>query len=343
MSEISTRPPHVAEGDPLRQTWQHFADFCRWEMAVGGPDPHMAVMGHLCQDELRLDKLWTGGLYIGFYNVPTALAVRAELSLADAADRPEELAAWVDEHWQGFAFRRERRPIRTPAKLTRYLHEYALWAREAQYEKWWSVSQGGTPFSRYETAWRSCQQVSGLGRYVALKLLEFLRRYVGAPIHLPDLRPKGGWSPREGLALLYPEDADRLTGGDEPRNLWTANDRATMTWYGLVHYGVELDRYTLQVLLCDFKQCAVGRRQFPGRSQDSELMYEAKVVDHWGPDDRMRRARAELFPHEALGELQGWEKVREELGHVLADHGYIWSDLLFDYRATTNLAEPVLR
>jgi len=335
--------PAVREDDPLRQTWQHFADFCRWEQAVGGPDPHMAVMGHVHREQSRRELLWAAGLYIGFYNVPTALAVGDRLTQATAADNPNTLGEWVDVWWPAFGFRRERRPIRTRAKLTRYLHEYARWMDWALTEEWWRASRGN-PFVRYEEAWLSCQEVYGLGRYVALKLLEFLRRYAGAPIQLPDLRAKGGWSPREGLALLWPEDADRLTGDDSPRNLWTANDRATATWRAMPEYGLELDRYTLQVLLCDFKQCLVGRRQFPGRSQDSELVYQAKADEHFGADRRMLDARAELFPHEALGEISGWSGVREELGHVLAEHEYVWSDLLFDYHASKDdLAAPVAR
>jgi hypothetical protein len=143
------------------------------------------------------------------------------------------------------------------------------------------------------------------------------------------------------LALLYPEDSEKLNGDDRPEHLALANARAEDAGRELAERGIELTRYNLQVLLCDFKQCYIGRRQFPGRSQDSELEYEAKIAPHWGPDPTMRNARKELFPKQALGELSGWTHVRQELGHVLRDFGYMWSDLLYDYVKTVDLRHPV--
>jgi len=320
--------------------WDWFASFCYWEQAVGGPDPHMAVVGHLVQDSSQTDRLWAAGCYIGVYNVPTALELMRRLNPYIIAGSLVTTEDWVWENWKGLAFRRERRAVRSVPKLARFLHEYARWMLGCTHEHWWDATWGSAT-ERYEYAWNSCQRVAGLGRYVALKLLEFLRRYLQAPIELPDLRPKGGWSPRAGLALLYPEDAEKLNGDDRPAHLTLANARAEAAWKELAERDIIVTRYNLQVLLCDFKQCYIGQRQFPGRSQDSELEYEAKIAPYWGSDGSMRQARRELFPSRALGELNGWTHVRKELGHVLRDFGYMWSDLLYDYRATTDLGSPV--
>lgn len=300
----------------------------------------MAVVGHISEFGTQTKKLWAAGCYIGVYNVPTALALMRNLDPYDVAASREATEHWVRENWKGLAFRRERRAVRSVPKLARFLHEYAQWMMTCTEESWW-LKDYGSAEERYEMAWKSCQRVAGLGRYVALKLLEFLRRYVSAPIELPDLRPAGGWSPRAGLALLYPEDAEQLNGDDRRPHLALANARAEDAWRQLAERDIVLTRYNLQVLLCDFKQCYIGRRQFPGRSQDSELEYEAKIEPHWGKDGNMRAARQALFPHKALGELAGWTHVRKELGNVLRDCGYMWSDLLFSYRDTVDLRHPV--
>lgn len=330
-------------GAAAPSVWEHFADFVRWERAVGGPDPHMALVGKLSENEEWLERVWRAGCYIGVYNVPVAQALWQELSWKDVvAHSADALRDWLTENWEGIVTRRERRSVRTPAQLGRFLQEYAEWAYELHRRPWLDPGYA-SPAARYELAWDDCQRVYALGRYVALKLLEFLRRYCEAPLELPDLRARGGWSPRAGLALLFPSHSASLNGDDRLPNLRLADSLADETRLRLDwDYGLPLDRYNLQVLLCDFKQSLVGRRQYPGRSHDSELVYHAKVAGHWGLDRSMFDARLFLFPGVALGELQGWTDVREELGHVLSEHGYTWSDLLYDYALSRDdLAHPV--
>lgn len=325
--------------------WKFFGEFVRWETAVGGPDPHMATVAKMSEGHTWAERVWRAGCYIGVYNVPTAQALWERWPWAEACEvarEPLAFEGWLREHWEGIATRRERRSVRRPEQLGRFLREYATWAENLGERPWYRSGADRDPYGRYEEAWGDCQTVYALGRYVALKLLEFLRRYCDAPIDLPDLRPRGGWSPREGLSLLYPEYLGELTGRDSETNLRLANSlteevKMRLAW----DENLELDRYNLQVLLCDFKQSWTGRRQFPGRSLDSEIEYHRSVQQHWGLDDSMFSARAALFPSEALGEVQGWDHVRKELGHVLREWGYTWSDCIYSYTATSDLSNPV--
>lgn len=318
--------------------WHRFAEFVYYERAVGGPDPHMRLVGEgMSAGEDWREIVWRGGCYIGVYNVPTAQVLWEHLRPEEAVDY-DKAAAFVADAWGGLTMRRERRAVRTPTKLAKYLCTYAQWMEELADQPW------ATTTNDYAAAWRDVHRVYGLGRYVALKLIEYLGRYAGSPTRLEGIMAKGGWSPRQALALLYPNGAHSLMGDDSPHNVQHAEHVARLGRDRLAEsYGIDLDWYNFQVLLCDYKQSYVGKRQFPGRSQDSELEYWRKIDAWWGLDRKMFEARARLFPLEALGEHNGWVSVREELGNVLRDFKYTWSDLLYDYDSTVDLRKPVQR
>lgn len=320
--------------------WQGMAEFCRYEKLAGGPDPHMAVVGHLSRESSLHERFWRAGCYLAVYNVPTAELLWRNWSAEAVRDAPQKFQEWIEDNWARLQFRRERRAVRSRAKLARSLSSYALWMQDLDLRGWFT-GDAGDPEEAYEYAWEDVGQVWGMGRYVTLKWCEFVRRYCAAPIELPDLRARGGWSPRAGLALLHPDHAAQLTGDDRFEHLRLADYLAERTRGVLADlYNLELDRYELQVLLCDYKQSAVGRRQYPGRSQDSELVYGLKAGLG---DSGLWRARAELFPAWALGELSGWREVREPLGNVLADYGYTWSDSVYDWVCSRDdLERPVL-
>lgn len=304
----------------------------------------MTATGWLVRDEPRAERLWAAGCYIAAYNVPAAEILLRYWPAESVRLYPDQLPEWLRQNWPGIPFRRERRAVRTPNKLATFLVSYERWLRGWENREWLS---GGllSPEEAYETGWKDVQRVYGLGRYVALKILEFMRRYCEAPIELPDLRARGGWSPRAGLALLFPNEAATLQGNDSAANVARANALAERGRDVLrSSYNVALDRYEMQVLLCDYKQSAIGRRQYPGRSQDSEMEHAAKAAVHWGDQNHLWAARQACFPEWALGEFNGWEGVREELGHVLADFGYTWSDALYDWKESRDdLAAPVTR
>jgi len=97
--------------------------------------------------------------------------------------------------------------------------------------------------------------------------------------------------------------------------------------------------------LCEFRQ-ASERHQYPGRAHDSELDH-LRTVQALNPEVEFRtlEARKELFPHWALGELQGWEG-RRPLGHVMNEYGFLWSDNIYDFKKTAELDQfhnPIIR
>ena len=318
--------------------WYWLAEFCRLERQAGGPDPHMRVVEHLSKGEDAPEKFWRAGCYVALYNVPSAEELWQEFPWQRAARDPNKLVQWIHaKNRKAITTRPERRCVISALKLSTCLVDYTAWLE--------TLNPQHLPKDRhkaYEQLWEELDDVGYMGRYAKFKLLEILERF-GVPISLPDLRPAGGWSPRLTLALLYPNQAQELAGDNRPETLRAVNAAAEQAQLRLAEqYNVALNLYELEVLLCDYRQ--LGRRQFPGHSQDSELKYALKTDAYRKHPSHLFTARAKLFPHEHLGELQGWiGNGRKELSYTLLQHGYLWSDSLFEYGATTDLANPVRR
>ncbi len=321
--------------------WDFFAEFCYYEMAAGGPDPHMVLTGHMAKHERLPERVWRGLVYLTFYNVPTAVKCWTDWPWPSVISKGT-IQPWVEENWAGLATRRERRCVRVITNMVKCLEGAAWWAVDLSGKPWmdWDYK---TPEERYWEAYQDVLAIPFFGRYNGMKFVEYGMRYCGFPLELPGIHPKGGWSPRSTLAFLFPKYINELMGDDRPEHLVLADSLADQA-IGILNatYDIKMDRYLMQVLLCDYKQ-SFFKRQFPGRSLDSTLHYAAKIAPHWTrPPSEIWTARAEIFPHACLGEVGGWDEVREDLPDVLRDHGYTWSDLLYDYKASRdNLAEPI--
>lgn len=326
------------------QHLQQFMEFVEFERAAGGPDPHMALAVEHVKDRPVAERWWMGGCYVGVYNFPTAARIHAEVPWETALEwDSSEWLAFLTEHWPGIATRRERRAVRSPEKLARYFAEYVEFAEA--HLSWGDALWGASRDQNYEQLWAEANRVYALGRYAAIKLLEFLRRSVDAPLEQPDFRLDDGWSPVEGLKLLYDGHVVHQHRGWSPTIEW-AEEKAREVRQLAALRGFELSMFETQVFLCDYKQAWNGR-QYPGRSQDSELEYADAIAPHWGLDDTMEDLRERLFPSQVLGEANGWRHVRKELGKVLPEAGFTWTDFRFDYAATLaagrSVFDPVAR
>lgn len=314
-----------------------FVEFCRYETAAGGPDPHMAVVGYLAKDEPLEERIWRIGCYLSVFNVPTAELLWSNWTREQVLADPAKLESWLRDNWKGLHLRRERRPVKAPHRLAEHLTSFASWAGD----RFPVLLQATT----YDEVWDLLNEIRYVGRYAAIKLGEAVHRYCEVTPAIGDMRPRGGKHPRIGLAYLYPKHAEQLNGNDSGANLELTNRLGEGVQKTLAEeHGLELDHFHVEALLCDYKQSYHGR-QYPGRSQDSELGHYRKVKDYWGDRfvSRMFEARRALFPEWALGELQGWDGVRDELTPVLRDYGYTWSDSVYSYQKTTDFANPARR
>lgn len=325
----------------VAEHWRHFADFAKWEKASGGPDPQLAMVGAMSHRVGGPELWWRAGCYIAVYNVPFAEVIWRDWPWARMRQESGEVRGWLDSNWSRITTRVERRCVRRPDWMESFLIGYAAFAAEREYIL--RECERLDPADAYDFAWDRALQVPRLGRYVALKLLEFLRRYGGLCAEPPDIRPAGGWSPRATLAMLWerPEAAAR---DDRPETLALVDALARDTCTRLAgEFEIEVDLFQLQVLLCEYRESWEGRRQYPGRSLDSELKYARAAEEKWGIRSTIWKARERTFPMEHLGEMNGWDGPREGPANCLADWGYTWTDMRYVYADTQDYGAPSLR
>lgn len=321
--------------------WKFFPEFVKLEIASGGPDPQIPLVAEMSKDCSEAEKIWRAGCYICVYNVPFAEILWQNISWERVLTMDViDIHKWLSDNWKGIITRVERRSVRKPEWMAQFLLEYRNWALSVLPEAR-KLFYGRLIYENYLNIWDSCQNVKYLGRYVALKLLEFYKTHLGFPIKEPDIRPKGGWSPRTTLADLYPEYATPLLGGESAQELHIVNTTVAQLKNDLREkFNLTPTLFQLQVLLCEYRESYSSQKQYPGRSHDSELGYWNKAQAHWKHKSEMFAARKRIFPEFHLGELYGWNGARAELGKNLATHRYTWSDLLYDYSKTTDFANP---
>lgn len=321
-----------------------FVEFCRLKIAVNGPDVHMKVAGVGTEHLGLTERMWWFGVYTSLCSTPPAAAIWARWPLERVLAEGDTLEGWLRENWAGIPVRKNRRPVRSPAKLARNIRSYARWLDG-------EMRDPLLDWSDYDSVWNAVDRhVIFFGRYALIKLLEVFRRYAGfSGLEAPDIRAAGAWSPRKCLAFLYPEHGKLLVqGGSSREALAEVHALASRERERLSEkLGREVSFYELEALLCNYRQTFSGTL-YVGRTIDSELDYYNQVVGHFGDDPFLGRfdffgTRKRVFPVECLGEVNGWEGVRKPLFDVYATYGYVWSDVLYDWHATMDLGSPALR
>lgn len=314
------------------------AEFIAGVNRAGGTTPHAAMtVESMRRKDDPLEKLWWAGCYALAYNWPTAEVIhnrwRPEVPLDETA-----FVSWLEENWAGVPIRKERKAIyRKPF----FAESAAAYLRLAQ-----TMADSDNWPQDYQAAYELFDNATRyMGRYIAIRWLEVMRRAYGLPWSMPDIHADGGQHPRKAMALIYPADAPALLGGNSSHERKVADLAADRLLVDLnLEYGISTDYYELQSLLCEYKQQVLARKQYPGKSIDTELAYRRRVVAHWGDTETdFWSVREACFPEWSLGEKQGWAGVRPELGSVLLDYGYTWSDDTYDYTATADFSQPVRR
>jgi hypothetical protein len=322
------------------QHFRYFAEFVSGVQLAGGTTPHVVMtveaMSRLKDDR---EKLWFAGCYALVYNWPTAERIFLEW-------RPEEFSEvdfwiWLEDHWAGTPLRKERKAIYRKPFFVECAASYLRFTDHLLAMDTWPESYG----EMSEMFLRECKY---MGRYILIRWLEVMRRAFGTNWVMPDIHSDGGQHPRKALAMFYPDRKVPLLGGNTVPELMVSDQAANQCLLELdLNYGINTDYYTIQSLLCEYKQQVLGKKHYPGKSIDTEMDYFRRVYDHWGPEKAAESSfydiRKTCFPEWSLGEVSGWNGARKELGSVLVDYGYTWSDALYDYPATIDLGSPVLR
>jgi Alpha-glutamyl/putrescinyl thymine pyrophosphorylase clade 2 len=321
------------------------AEFTQAKLLIGEPSPHLKLVVELSKDLTWEEKVWRAGCYAVPYSLTTAEAIW-QIWPHDrvASEGVMELDEWIHVEWAGMHTRTERRCVRSANKFAESLISYWYWMHDQLPEVIAIANTQGNPKYQYEMFWESAARLYQFGRYINIRLLELLRRSVGIPATLPDIRGIGGWSPLRALTLFFPEETKPLLRGHAP----TAEILATRLLEELQGRRIPVDHYVLAAMLCEYREAYEDRHQYPGRTHDQEIEYlNGGTGAYWavrGIKSEIVAARRRIFPSQVLGERQGWSGVRHDLSRVLRDQEYVWQDLVWDYVASKDdLVAPVLR
>jgi hypothetical protein len=333
---VTSKPWLPVETDQSAE-WhrERFVEFVGYKQDVGEPSPHMTLAGWLCQDPddpVALEEvIWRAGLYGAPYSVLTSEAIWSFWPWEDASEEPSALAEWVRANWAGFHIRTERRMVREPSRMNACLRSWLEWCQSREPRRLLAVQDLMSPKEAYDAWYASVEQVMYFGRYITIRVVEFLRRYAGAKAELYDVRSIGGESPVRCLALLYPEWEYRLL---ERKEAGMA-DALAEDLLGMIQAVLpQVGHYVLAAMLCEYRVAYENRGQYPGRTIDQELEYlNGPKGAYWADkyDTALWAAREAVVPHAALGEKHGWAGIRHDLSRWLRDKGEVWSDTKYDY------------
>jgi hypothetical protein len=318
----------------------HFSEFCRYEMKTGGPDPQIKMVAKLSNGLSWEERIWHAGVYISVYNVPFAEMLWSTWPWIIMKDVYEDsLKSWFVANWRNsedkmrIVTRTERRCVRKPEAMADFFIGYMKFCKKLPLIL--DSYKSATPEVRYMSLWNSCLEVPYIGRYVALKLLEGYKMFCDIDLIEPDIRPRDGWSPRTTLNVLFPKANIGVKSNDK-EDIEKVNSTVRELQKILIDdYNLPMSLFQIQVVLCEYRESYDSKRQYPGRSLDSELSYWFKMHYNWSDFiSKLIPIRIMNFPNENLGELNGWNGPRDELGPILSTYGYTWSDSLYDYNQT---------
>lgn len=342
-----TAPEGLSEHTP-KWHLQKLIEFTDFKRQIGEPSPHLALLGHMTRRWPLQRKAWALGCYASVYCLPTAQVLwdrypTASFMLGNTADSVEH---WIHKHWKGIVTRTERRCVRSAPKLMRCLMGYAKWVEEDFPRLSELPSDNSRQF--YDGVWESVLSVPFIGRYIGIRVIEGLRRYCGVPAQLYDMRSIGGWSPKKAMVYLYPQHQELLLT-DNAEGSALADKLVAKLLERMQKQLPWLDYYVLAAMLCEYREAFERRHQYVGWTISQEPELFRKVKAYWGDDLNDKdfwKARAALFPHEALEEFNDWQGIRWPLTKLLRDHGYNWIDTKYDYVETlrnNSWATPVAR
>jgi hypothetical protein len=294
---------------PHFEVWDKFAEFVHHEVKIAnGPDCQLKLLVGLGNGRGDTERMWLNGCYAAHHCVPSGYALWREFPnphvLVAYPDEQNRLEDWLEDNWSALPVRPEMRSHRMVEKRHACIVDFARYA----VQETWRVGD-------YETIWKqSIGAVRYYNRYMAIKYLELMRMTVRPDLVLGDMRAKHGWSPRIGLGLLFPDDADVV--GDREDNsdyaIQLTEDCASECLQILrEEYNLEISYFQIQVLLCNFREMLVGGF-YPRAGHDEEMDY-IKLAETKFDMTPVWEKRAELFDKSLLGEHNNWFGIQKSM------------------------------
>lgn len=257
--------------------------------------PVLKEMGRLLDlDEEKMN--WLIHVYVAYYDMGSALRCFESNPIPTVPQTPI----------LGLFCATERRGHRDPYRF------------RSHFESIVSISENngglGAWIRRYvskdpEISWlRICsalEAIHGNGRWAAYKIAEMLQKVIDLPIQAPDMGHANSTGPRDGLAYLY-EDLPEGNRAEDIAKL----DAVSADLIGrMLNKGVEAKIEEVETALCGLKSLINGHYYI---GADIDKMQESLDKQPCSLTPIAYEARKNVFPHNYLGELNGWRGIDKE-------------------------------
>lgn len=282
------------------QLFEDFIHFSQRQYDCLDYDPFHGLLVHLQQGLDPEEALWHSILYMAFYNIGSSYVAFEE---APSPSQLEQIPAKLPVGVQ-------RRNLRGGKVLP---HLVSVAAKRQEYGSLYSLLTAdfsGDQKQDWFQLQRNLMLLWGNGRWSVYTTAELLQKVNHLPVTPCDLMNDGSSGPRAGLQKLYQHEfpktreavleLDKL--GDSIFALAKKRLRTNIPYLPKRHY----DHAMLESQLCDFNSMLKGM-YYVGRDidRDQERIRKAELVVNRRLDD-VWEARAAVFDHRYLGELNGW-------------------------------------
>lgn len=284
-----------------------FVDFCKFataHVATGDVDPMYPVLAaaYAAEGLDRETALWRTLLYITWYHIGSADAAWTLL--------PSPLKAIPTSVRVPRVTGIERRGFRGNTKCYDMLDALLsiVFRKYGSLDAW--VSSGE------ERGWRgvrdSIEAVPYCGPWASYKWADLMKHVHGYNIVADDIGVGGGSAtagPIPGMVRLTGETWQRCAQDTALQNELLGLCRSS----GVMFSGLE----QMETSLCDFNSLCKGH-YYVGHDIDMQQ------VQLQGCRSSLLAARPKVFPHNVLGELNGWVGLRPNLSVCYRDKGLVW-------------------
>jgi len=212
----------------------------------------------------------------------------------------------------------ERRVHRVPAKMERHFGDVVSIAdSNGGLYNWLSSYVEKSPQQSWVNMINPVETIFGNGRWASYRTIEMIGQVCGLPVEAPDMGHANSSGPRRGLEFLYSD----LPQGNKPADIAYLDQVSLDLNRKLAERGISAKLQDTETGLCGFKSMVKGD-YYVGEDLDS--MLEEILKQPSGLTQTIFEARKNIFPHEYLGELNGWtgmdrarKKIYKETGQIV--------------------------
>ncbi len=279
-------------------SWEQFAAFHQEMVETNELDPVYPVlkeMGRLLNLS-KEDLTWLVHVYVAYYDMGSALNCFEENPQPRVPSNPT-LSRFCAT---------ERRGHRDPYRFKPHFESLvSISENNGGLYAWITKYLTGDP----ERSWKAIQAplevIYGNGRWAAYKVAEMLQKVIDLPIQAPDMGHANSTGPRDGLAYLYSD----LPTGNKALDIATLDAYSQDLLQKVAAQGASAKIEEVETSLCGLKSLINGHYYI---GADIDKMQESLDKQPCSLTPIAYQARANVFPHRYLGELNGWSGIDKE-------------------------------